>query len=66
MQKCQECGLVHPFAPKGQCPVARAERLETTEKGKKIVEFTSKLSTYLVTANDYEYIINEINKLIGE
>lgn len=66
MQKCQECGLIHPYTPKGKCLVAKAKKLETTDKGKKIVKLISKLSAYLEESNDYENVINKINNLIGE
>lgn len=64
MSACRECGLIHPPAPSGQCPVAKSRKLEGTEKGKKIIRLVSKLSTYLENSDDYETIINKIDNLL--
>lgn len=64
MEKCQECGYMHPYTPKGQCPVARSEKMAASDKGRKIVEFTSKLSSILHESDDYENIIKSIRELL--
>jgi len=63
--KCKECGFIHPETAKGQCPVAVAQKMESTDRGRKIVSFISKLSKFLETAEDFESKINQINNLLG-
>lgn len=63
--KCQECGFIHPETAKGQCPVAAARKMESSEKGKTIVRFISKLSKFLESAEDFESKIKQINNLLG-
>jgi len=66
MDKCNECGYIHPYTPKGQCPVVNAKKMGETDKGKKILEFISKLSSILHKSDDYENIIEKICKLLQQ
>lgn len=65
MEKCRECGMIHPYAPPGKCPVKKAMDMSVSDKGKAIVSLTSKLSEYLEKSDNWEEEINKINKLLG-
>jgi len=64
MPKCKECGLMHPYVAEGQCLVAKARKLEGTEKGKSIAAFITKLSVFLEDSEDWRDIITKINNLL--
>jgi hypothetical protein len=65
LNTCKECGYIHPPAPAGQCPVAKARELEKTNEGKKLVRFISKLSKYLENSETLDEDINKISNLLG-
>ena len=64
MPKCKECGLIHPPVAEGQCLVAKARKLEGTEKGKGITAFITKLSIFLEGSEDWKDKITKINNLL--
>lgn len=57
---CRECGLVHPPAAQGQCPIAMGK----TEEGKKAVEFIKRVQELLTTHEDKDRLLDMLNKTI--
>lgn len=65
MNKCPECGLIHPPERKGNCPILRARKLQNSDKGREIVQFTSELSKYLDSIDNWKEVIDKMKEQLN-
>lgn len=62
MEKCKECGFIHPPVA-GGCPVARNAKRSDSEKGKAINNLITKMVDHLHSSDNWKVEVKQIKTL---
>jgi len=64
MEKCSECGYIHPPSS-GGCPIARNAKRNESKKGKAITDMLTKLTDYLHSSDNWKIEVDRIKGMFG-